>query len=152
MRDSMELNRIGKLSRSQQVYLLSQFFKRASFVFVWLLLVWMFDWNESRLIGNQVASISFITYALKAAGVVGLGYYACIYSLDMLLEKPVQAIGKLQKYQRRVGRSDQYWVNIDSHRAMTTKQIWLALEPKNSYELFYGKWTKQLLAYHPMPS
>lgn len=150
MQSSIQINKDGKLTKAQKLYLLGQFLERLGFMLIWLIGVFFIESIYKN--GSTLNFYVVIITIFKVAGVTALGGYVTIYALDMLWIKPIYTKGVLSKYKKRVGHSDQYWLAIKSHKILTTKMIWLSLQTKSSYELYYGRWTKQLLSYEQLPS
>jgi hypothetical protein len=146
----LEVNREGKLTRGQKIYLLRQFLERLGFMLLWLLIIF-FVQNALRYgVGGITTFYWLLLTGFKSLGIMALMGYTAIYALDLFWTKPIKTKGILSKVQKRVGHSDQYWVEVGRHKTLTTKLIWLSLQPGAVYELLYGRWTKQLLSYEQL--
>lgn len=146
----IEVNRAGKLSRGQKIYLLRQFLERLGFILLWLGGTFWADYGLRQERSHAFAFDWFAITAFKIIGIATLIGYIAIYALDLFWTKPIKTKGILSKVQKRVGHSDQYWVGVGTHKMLTTKLIWLSLQPGAVYELIYARWTKQLLSYEQL--
>jgi hypothetical protein len=152
MQSEVEVNRQGKLVNGQKIYLFVQFLQRLGFILIWLLFIFIIESVTRDKNGEMPNFYSLIITMLKIVGIMSLCGYTWMYASDIFLTKPIQAKGVLLKYRKRPNRSEQYWLAVGPHRILTTQIIWLSLQTQTSYELYYGRWTKQLLSYEQLSS
>ncbi|MCB9148603.1 MAG: hypothetical protein H6641_07560 [Caldilineaceae bacterium] len=69
------------------------------------------------------------------------------YGLDLWYNKPSVTYGHLTKFSKRIRGPRHYYILINDIQIRVPKEVWLTVEEKKGYEVYYSPRSKWLMSY-----